>query len=105
MKQATITACMVILLVHAAVAAAGGDPEAGRARAAICSTCHGADGNSPDPAVNPSLAGRDENYLISATRAYVDGTRDHEIMRMMLLDFSDQDIANVAAFYASQEAE
>jgi cytochrome c553 len=47
----------------------------------------------------------DENYLFTATKAYVDGEREHEIMRAMLLEFSDRDIANISAFYASQEAE
>ena len=105
MKQAVIIACMAVLAGTTAVTAAGGDPVAGKARAAICSTCHGVDGNSPDPEVNPSLAGMDENYLFTATKAYANGEREHEIMRAMLLDFSDQDIANIAAFYASQEAE
>jgi cytochrome c553 len=105
MKQSVIIACMVILAGNTAVAATGGDPVAGRTRAAICSTCHGVDGNSPDPEVNPSLAGMDENYLFTATKAYVDGEREHEIMRAMLLEFSDRDIANISAFYASQEAE
>lgn len=83
-------------------AAAPGDPVAGRRTAAACAACHGEDGNSSDPNT-PSLAGEDPEYLATATRAYRDGTRDYLMMKHPVEALSDQDIENLAAFYANQE--
>jgi len=77
-----------------------GDPEAGEPLSAQCGGCHGAHGISHD-AATPSLAGQDAQYLVIATKAYRDHTRHHDVM---LADSTDQEIENIAAFYAVQES-
>lgn len=79
-----------------------GDPVAGERTAAACAACHGEDGNSSDPNT-PTLAGEDASYLVEATKAYRDGTREYLMMKHPVASLSDQDIENLAAFYASQE--
>lgn len=75
-----------------------GDPKAGEPLSAQCGGCHGAHGVSHDSAT-PSLAGQDAIYLAKATQAYKNHTRHHDVM---LSDTTDEDIANIAAFYSVQ---
>lgn len=77
-----------------------GDAKAGEPLSAQCGGCHGAHGVSHD-AATPSLASQDAQYLVVATKAYRDHTRHHDVM---LADSSDQEIENIAAFYAAQES-
>lgn len=77
-----------------------GDPVAGQPLTARCGGCHGAGGVSHDTAT-PTLAGQDAQYLVSAIKAYRDQTRVHDIM---LDDNTDQEIADIAAYYATQES-
>jgi cytochrome c553 len=79
-----------------------GDVEAGRAAAENCANCHGADGNASG-ADMPTLAGQDARYFVKAMDAYRDGSRRHEKMFEAVSELDDQDIANLATFYASQE--
>jgi len=81
-------------------APAVGDPKAGEPLSAQCGGCHGAHGVSHD-AATPSLAGQDALYLFIATKAYRNQSRHHDVM---LADSSDQEIENIAAFYAVQES-
>jgi len=85
-----------------APAPAEGDPLAGMAVAAPCAGCHGVDGNSTDPK-NPRLAGLSADYLIAAMNAYKDGSRKHDLMRGQVLALRDQDVKDLAAYYASKE--
>jgi len=75
-----------------------GDPIAGEPLSASCGGCHGANGISHD-AATPSLAGQDPQYLLNATAAYRGHVRQHDVM---FGDKSDEDIQNIAAFYATQ---
>jgi len=79
-----------------------GDPFAGMAVAAPCSSCHGVDGNSTDPK-NPRLAGLSAAYLVAAINSYKDGSRKHDVMRDQVLALRDQDVEDVAAYFASKE--
>jgi cytochrome c553 len=81
---------------------AAGDPYAGVAVTAPCASCHGEDGNSAD-AKTPRLAGLDAQYLEAAVNAYKDGTRTHEAMRAQVATLRDQDVKDLAAFYAGKE--
>lgn len=73
---------------------------AGQARAAaVCSQCHGVKNPSAD-APFPPLAGRDAAYLQTALKQYRDKTRPSDIMNAIAGSLSDDDIANVAAYYA-----
>ncbi len=73
---------------------------AGQSRAAaVCSQCHGIKTPSAD-APFPPLAGRDFDYLKSALEQYRDKTRKSDIMNALAGSLSDDDIANVAAYYS-----
>lgn len=72
---------------------------AGKAKAAACAACHGAGGVSANPAW-PSLAGRQEAYLVSALKAYQTGARQHPLMAAPVKGLSDTDIAQLGAYYA-----
>lgn len=80
---------------------AQGSVEAGKARAVVCAACHGADGNSLNPEW-PSLAGQHESYITSALQAFKKGTRQNVLMSGQAVPLSDQDIADLAAFFAAQ---
>jgi cytochrome c553 len=80
---------------------AEGDAAAGQAKTAMCAGCHGADGNSA-VANFPKLAGQGEKYLIKQLDDIKSGSRKVVEMTGMLNAFSDQDLADIAAFYASK---
>jgi cytochrome c553 len=67
----------------------------------VCSACHGADGTSVNPQW-PNLKGQKEEYLIKQIKAFRDGTRKDPAMAPMVAGLTDEDIANLAAYYASQ---
>jgi len=97
-----------LLLALAAFAAAGGAPAqdaaAGKAKAAPCATCHGANGIATQPDA-PNLAGQSAIYLSAQLKAYRDGSRKHEIMSVMAKPLTDADIANLAAWFSSIKVE
>ncbi len=78
-----------------------GNPEAGKKKAESCAGCHGEDGNSEDHAY-PRLAGQYEDYLIKALKDYKSGMRANPVMSGFAAGLSEQDMADVAAYYASQ---
>lgn len=80
--------------------AQAGDIEAGKAKSAACAACHGGEGISPTP-IWPNLAGQKEQYLAAQITAFRDGTRQNAQMAPMVANLSDEDIANLAAYYAS----
>ncbi len=86
------------LLLTPAVQA--GDADAGKAKAATCAACHGADGKAT-LANHPNLAGQRADYLETALKAYRDGVRPHPVMGAMAKPLSDADIANLAAYFSS----
>ena len=90
------------LLLSASATWAEGDPEAGRKKAETCQACHGLDGHALDPNY-PELAGQHESYLIKALADYRSGERDDAIMASFVRSLSNQDIEDLAAWYASQE--
>lgn len=83
------------------LALAGGDAAAGQAKTAMCAGCHGADGNSA-VANFPKLAGQGEKYLTKQMNDIKAGNRSVPEMTGMLNAFSEQDIADIAAYYASK---
>ena len=78
-----------------------GDAEAGQGKIAICTACHGADGNSMMPNW-PSLASQGERYLLKQMIDIKAGTRVVPEMTGMLTNLDEQDMADIAAFYESQ---
>ncbi len=103
---------MTKLLIAASIAVASlvvssnsfalGDPEMGKAKAATCAGCHGADGNSVVPNF-PSLAGQHADYLAHALHEYKSGKRKDPTMMGMAAGLSDDDIDNLAAYYFFQK--
>ena len=85
----------------AQVAVAGGDAAAGKDKSQLCAACHGADGNSPAPNF-PKLAGLGEKYILKQMNDIQAGERVVPEMTGMLDAFSEQDKADVAAYFASQ---
>ena len=81
---------------------AAGDAKAGRAKALACQACHGLDGVSKVPDA-PNLAGQVEGYLVTQLRAFKAGARKSEAMSVVAATLSDQDIDNLAAYYAGIE--
>ena len=107
MKASFNSACLAASLVAAALAqpASAGDARAGRQKVAgLCQACHGMDGLSKNPE-SPNLAGQIENYLVKALNEYRTGERKNESMNIVAKDLTDEEIANVAAFYASIQIE
>lgn len=80
---------------------AEGDIEAGKQKAAVCAACHGIDGNST-VAMWPKIAGQHEAYLDRHITLIRDGGRPVPEMMGIVANLSDQDIADLSAYYASQ---
>ncbi|WP_439106601.1 c-type cytochrome [Congregibacter sp.] len=78
-----------------------GDPAAGEQKAVACGACHGADGNSMVP-MFPKLAGLGEKYILQQTQHIRDGLRPVAQMAGQVDNMSDQDLADIAAFYSSK---
>jgi cytochrome c553 len=94
----TISAC---LLVVASLSNAGGDAANGETLAAPCAACHGPDGNSLAPSF-PKIAGLGEKYLYKQLTDIQSKTRDILEMAGQLDAMSDQDLQDLAAYFASQ---
>lgn len=80
-------------------AQAAGDPAAGKAKSAACAACHGANGQGVPP--NPALAGKSEEQLLQGLKDFKSGKRANAVMKGMTAALTDQDMANLAAYYAS----
>lgn len=79
----------------------GGDPAAGEQKAAVCTACHGQGGHSQNP-MFPIIADQRADYLYHALKAYKSGTRGNPIMQAQVANLSDQDMRDLAAYFASQ---
>lgn len=79
---------------------AAADPESGRVLARQCSVCHGKTGIANDPEV-PHLAGQSAFYLEKSLKDYRSGTRMDRRMSLLAKDLDDEQIRNLAAWYAS----
>jgi cytochrome c553 len=95
----SILTSLALLSVLVCTAEAG-DPALGRKTAAKCQACHGVDGQSKNPEA-PHISGQVERYIIKALKRYQSGERQDPMMSMIVKQLKDDDIANVAAYYAS----
>jgi cytochrome c553 len=91
---------LVLVLVFTSGTAIAGDVKAGKAKSALCASCHGSAGISLSP-LWPNLAGQKEQYLIKQITAFRDGTRQDAMMAPMVAALSDTDIENLAAYFSS----
>ena len=82
-------------------ATADGDAAAGKSKAAVCGACHGVDGNSASPQF-PKLAGQNASYIVQQLSDFKSGKRQNPIMSGQAQNLSDQDMQDIAAYFASQ---
>lgn len=99
MKHTLLVAGIVASLAIVTSAQAGGNAEAGKAKAASCAGCHGANGEGGGP--NPPLAGRKPAEFIQAMKDYKSGKRANPVMKTFATQVNDQEVADLAAYYAS----
>ncbi len=92
---------LILLLGIFGHAMADGDAQAGQTKAIACGACHGADGNSPADAF-PKLAGQNAKYLVKQMKDIMSNARPVPTMTGQLDGKSDQDLEDIAAYYASQ---
>lgn len=100
MSRQWMTALALAVLCSSALA--GGDPAVGKEKSAVCAACHGQDGVSP-VADFPKLAGQHEDYLLRALKDYKLGNRKNPIMGGQVANLSEQDMADLAAYFSSQQ--
>ena len=102
----TLLCALAAALVAGGAAAQGGAPAGdaakGREKVQMCQGCHGIDGwrtAFPEVYSVPKIAGQHPSYIVAALKAYRSGDRAHPSMRAIASGLSDQDMANLAAYY------
>lgn len=100
-KQLAGLVCLAVTLSPAAMAA--GDVDAGRHKSEACLGCHGIPSymNVYPTYHVPKISGQHADYLVAALKAYRDGQRNHATMSAQAMAMSDQDMADIAAFWQS----
>lgn len=90
-------------LLFGSAAQAAGDAERGKLRAQTCMGCHGAPGmrNAYPGYRVPKLGGQHDFYIVRALKAYQEGRRSHPTMQAQAADLSEQDMADIAAYFSS----
>ena len=101
-KLVIVVLSTLVSVFASSVILAQGDAAAGQAKSALCATCHGNDGNSA-LAINPKLAGQSAKYMVKQLMDFKSGDRPSPTMSAMVLSLSEQDMQDIAAWYASQE--
>ena len=100
MKPTRVILGLMSLSFTTTLALAAGNPVAGEKKSQVCQACHGTDGRGTNPTY-PVLAGQHQSYLAQSLKAYRDGTRQNAVMAGMAASLSDQDIEDLAAYYAA----
>lgn len=101
MKSKLFALCLVLAAFSSPVLAEG-DPAAGARKAVTCLGCHGVEGyRNAYPSYHvPKLGGQHAAYLVSALQAYKDGLRSHGTMQAQASQLSEQDMQDIAAYFA-----
>ena len=100
MKKIIFSLLLVSGLMNTA-AAVEGNIEAGKVKSGACAACHGVNGLNPTPSF-PNLAGQHADYIVKQLKSFKDGNRTDAMMAPMVTGLSDQDMADLGAFFASQ---
>ncbi len=102
-RSVLVTAFLLAGFTAASASAAElhGDADAGSGKAAVCTACHGLNGNSSNPEW-PVIAGQNAVYVRDQVARIKTGKRSAPLMLPMVQNLSDQDIADVAAFFSTQ---
>jgi cytochrome c553 len=90
-----------LLFVLSIPAFADGNADQGKNKSTTCVACHGVDGNSANPEW-PNLAGQHASYIVKQLQAFKAGKRTNPVMAPMAAGLSDQDVEDLAAYFASQ---
>ena len=96
--------CAAALLTLALSSQAAGDPQAGQKKNSMCQGCHGIPGYRtayPEVYSVPKLGGQHADYIVAALKAYKSGDRVHPSMVGIAASLSDQDMQDLAAYYAA----
>lgn len=102
-KTGFLTLCAVLLVATSMSAHTAGDPVAGKKKNSMCAGCHGiADWRTAYPEVYsvPKLGGQHAAYIVKALHAYKSGARNNSTMRAIAGSLTDQDMADLAAYYS-----
>lgn len=92
----------IAMAFSAGVVLADGDAAAGKVKSALCIACHGVDGNSANP-IWPKLAGQHQTYIKKQIQDFKSGARKDPLMSAQAAPLSDEDIANLSAYFTSQK--
>lgn len=95
--------CAGVAMAEVPAEALTGDEAAGKALAGQCRTCHGIDGFAKIP-IAPHIGGENPAYIMHQLTAFREGTRVHEMMTVVAKSLSDQNIADLAAWYSGHTA-
>ncbi|MBU2953480.1 c-type cytochrome [Marinobacter sp. F3R08] len=101
-KLAVLAAMLVTSFMMLCSTAFAANPAEGRKLASQCKTCHGLDGIAKIP-IAPNLAGESQIYIQNQLKAFRSGKREHEMMSVVARNLTDQQIADLAAWYQSIE--
>ena len=109
MKKLTLAILMTLTpMVYAGSAPSAdahkivGDAEAGKTKSMVCASCHGVDGNKALMPEYPNLGGQHASYLEEQLHQFKSGVRNNAIMLGQVAALSDQDMADLSAYFASQ---
>lgn len=102
MKKLLMAAVLGMAMGTSTIVMAAGDVSAGKKKAAVCAACHGTDGNSLSDAF-PKLAGQHESYIVKQLMDFQQGNRQNALMAPMVANLSEQDMADLGAYFASQK--
>jgi cytochrome c553 len=98
-------AALLPLAVAAQTPPAPGDPSKGAQKVAMCQGCHGIPGwrtAFPEVYRVPKLSGQNPQYIVAALKEYKSGARSHPSMKAIAAPLGDDDMANIAAYYAQE---
>lgn len=105
MRKLALSFVLVFAAAPVAASAAGkttaGDASAGKSKATVCAACHGPHGNTPNNPQWPKIAGQNAEYIAKQLHDMKSGKRKNPPMAGIVANLSDQDIADLAAYYAS----
>ena len=102
-RSLAIAGLLAMLAPVAAPLFAEGDPAAGKNKTAMCAGCHGIPGFRaayPETFQVPKLGGQNPGYIVAALKAYKAGERNHATMKAVASSLTEQDMADLAAYYA-----
>lgn len=103
MKNIFLAGLITYFVSGVGIAHAAGDPVVGQQKTSMCAGCHGISGyRTAYPRVYsvPKLGGQHAQYIVQALQAYKNGARNHATMTAIATTLTDQDMADLAAYYA-----